>query len=221
MQKTVIGSSKDKRTVRVTPEGAFVTTFTSALPVDEETLIVPFSTAMTINGIPLADGGDSDLTVDGSVTPVDVFILGQSDGDVYITSANIVLADSPTVSLNQFGGITALTNGISFFYEIPSGRRELATPLTTNFDFIRIGSLTTGLGSKNDAYQANNLNAGGDDGYNPVLDLTLLSPLGIGIRLRKNSPDKLGFCISDDLSTINTFNVIVTGYVRLINEIGE
>lgn len=221
MQKTTIGSTADNRTVRVTPEGALVTTFTSALPIDKETIIIPFSTFLTIDGIPVGEGGISDLTVNGSINSVDAFVTGQSEGDLYVTSANIVIADSPTVSLNTFGGITALTNGLKIFYDISTGRREIASTVTTNFDLIRLGSLTTGLGSKNDAYQANALNAAGDDGYNPVLDLSLLSPLGIGIRIRKNSIDKLGFTIQDNLGAVNTFNILVTGYIRLINDLGE
>lgn len=221
MNKTIIGSSKDNRTVRVTDEGAFVMTFTSALPVDEDTLIIPFSTFLTINGIPLIDGGNADLTVDGSSQDVDAFITGQKEGDLYITSANIVIADSPSVSLNQFGGITELTTGIDFFYEIKSGRRNLAAPIKTNFGFIRLGSLTTGIGSKNDAYQINKINAAGDDGFNPILDLSLLSPLGIGMRVKKNSNDKIGISIRDNLSAVSTFDVLVTGYIRLIADIEE
>lgn len=219
--KTVIGNTKDERTVRVTEEGAFVVTFTSALPIDEEIKIIPFASLLTIGGVPVSEGGVSDLNVDGSTTSVDAFVTGQEAGDLYLTTANIVIADSPTVALNLFGGIAALTNGVLFFYEVPSGRKELATSITTNFDFIRLASLTEGLGSKNDAYQVNKLNAAGDDGYNPVFDLGRLSPLNTGIRIRKNSNDKLGFCIRDDLTAVNTFNVIAIGYIRLIDDVGE
>ena len=51
-----------------------------------------------------------------------------------------------------------------------------------------------------------------EDGYNPVMDFTRISPLGV--RLRADTKDKLGVSIRDDLTSVNTFNILITGFIR-------
>jgi len=178
-------------------------------PINVDNKIVPFFGRLTMNG----DGITSELTVDGSMTPIDAFIGPPVDGDLYITTANVLIADSGAISLNRFGAATALTNGINFFVETQNKRLNISVGLKTNFDFIRIGTLTVGTGGKNDAYQLSNTDPANDDGYNPILDFTRASP--IGIRLRRDTQDKLGICINDDLTGIATFNIGITGFIRI------
>ena len=102
---------------------------------------------------------------------------------------------------------------ITFFIETANERVEISIPLKSNFDMIRVGTLTQGTGGKTDAYQLSNTNSANEDGYNPVLDFTGVSPHGI--RLRKDTLDKVGITISDDLTGVSTFNVIINGYIRI------
>ena len=179
-------------------------------PLDVDDKIIPFFGALTVDG----DGVTTSLSVNGSVTPVDAFIGPPIIGDLYLTTANILISDSGAIALNKFGSINGgLLNGINFFNESANERLDISIALKTNFDFIRIGTLTVGTGGKTDAYQLAAANTDNDDGYNPVLDFTRVSP--IGIRLRADTKDKLGICINDDLTSVNTFNIVITGFIRV------
>lgn len=128
-----------------------------------------------------------------------------------------MIADSGSIQLNKFGSDPALINGVDVIYQTDGVDITLAN-LKTNFEFIRLGSLTAATGSKTDAFQLANTNPANEDGYNPVVDLSRLSPHGFGIRIRKNSIDKLGIVIKDNLTGISTFNILFTGYLRLIDD---
>lgn len=178
-------------------------------PLDVPNKLIPFFGSLTVDG----DGVTTSLSVNGSVTPVDAFVGPPVTGDLYITTANVLIADSGAISLNRFGNLPALTNGINFFIETENERLDISISLKTNFDFIRVGTLTVGTGGKTDAYQLASTDAQNDDGYNPVLNFTNVSPLGI--RLRKDTEDKLGICINDDITTVNTFNILINGFIRI------
>lgn len=170
---------------------------------------LPFTGALTVNG----DGITIDLNVDGSTIPIDAFIGPPVTGDLYLTTANVLIADNGAVALNKFGSQSSLTNGISFFIETENKRTSIGLSLKSNFDFIRVGTLTQGTGGKTDAYQLANTDSANNDGYNPVLDFRSVSPTGI--RLRKDTLDKIGIEISDDLTGVATFNVLINGYIRI------
>lgn len=178
-------------------------------PLAVKNLEIPFFAQMTING----DGVTSDLTVNGSVVPVEAFVKSSSRGDIYISTANVLIADTGAVALNKFGAKVALTNGLKFFVSTENEKIDISIDLKTNHDFIRIGTLTVGIGSKVDAYQLANLDPANDDGYNPIIDLTRIS--GQGIRLRQNTNDNFGITINDDLSLVSTFNILLTGKIRI------
>lgn len=197
-------------TARVTEEGAFVTTLSSAVPVTEDVLTIPFSRFLTVNG----DGVTSSLTVDGSSEDVEAFIGQDQDGDIYLTQLTVLLAGG-TVGLNRFGNLAALANGIQFFYEVTRGRIDFAEPIQTAFGLIRLGAETLPLGSKTDAFEMQNVGVANLDAYLPAVDLARWSPLGFGIRIRRDSLDKLGIVIRDDLSALGAFNILTAGYLRL------
>jgi len=189
---------------------ALLTSIIPYPPLDVANKIIPFIGSLTVGG----DGVTSDLTVDGSVTPVDAFIGPPVFGDLYLTTANVLIADTGALSLNRFGSINGgLANGIGFFIETENERLNLSVSLKTNFDFIRVGTLTVGTGGKSDAYQLASTDTSNNDGYNPVLDFTKVSP--VGIRLRADTQDKLGILISDDISGVATFNIIINGFIRI------
>lgn len=216
LKTSIVGDSRGT-VARVTRGGALVTTLSPTLGVENTITAVPFTTLLTVDGKPVSKGGQFNLNVNGSLTsPISAYVTGQQEGDWYITTANILIADSGVIALNKFGSRTALINGLDFFYDIPQGSRSFGLPIKSNFDLIRLSTLSEGIGGKNDSYQMSNVDSSNNDGYNPVLDLSRLSPFGLGIRIRQNSNDKLGFRIRDNLTAVVTFNVILTGYIRLI-----
>ncbi len=192
-------------------DDALIVASTPYPPLKVDNKVIPFIGSLTVDG----DGVTTSLSVDGSVTPVDAFVGPPVTGDLYLTTANVLIADSGVIALNRFGGISGgLTNGINFFVELQNERQDISVGLKTNFDFIRVGTLTQGTGGKTDAYQLSNTDPANDDGYNPVIDLSRITPQGI--RLEAKSLDKLGVCINDDLTGVATFNIFITGFVRLL-----
>ncbi len=203
----IIGEGPDF--AKVEDEGV-LTSLLPYPPLNVDNKIIPFVGNLTVNG----DGSTSDLTVDGSVNSIDAFIGPPTSGDLYITSANVLIADSGVIKLNSFGSASGgLTNGFDFFIENANQRFLFTGKLKTNFDFIRVGTLTQGLGGKNDAYQMSNATPLNEDAYNPIIDFTRVSPLGV--RLRKDTLDKLGIIINDDITSVSTFNILINGYIRI------
>lgn len=195
----------------VTEGNAHVTKDPAPPKIEGDVRIVPFSTFLTIDGA----GVDKSLNKDGSTTPIDALLLAGDDYDTYISTANILVADSAGVQLNRFGAIAGgLTTGLSLFVEYGTGREIIADELKTNFDLIRIATLTRGTGSKTDAYQIANTNPSNEDGYNPVIDFYRFSSQGV--MLRAGTRDSLGVTINDDLTSVSTFNILINGYKRLL-----
>ena len=191
-------------------DGGVLTSILPYPPLNVENKVIPFVGNLTLNG----DGVTSSLSVDGSTINVDAFIGPPVFGDLYLTSANILIGDSGVLKLNTFGSIAGgLTNGVDFFIENANQRVVFASALKTNFDFIRVGTLTQGLGGKNDAYQMSNATPANEDAYNPIIDFTLISPGGV--RLRKDTLDKLGIIIKDDITSVSLFNILINGYIRI------
>lgn len=218
MLKTTIQSGSSNNTAVVTSAGALKTTLSPTLGVEDRITAVPFTQFLSVGG----EGIITSLrTVNATLAnPIEAFVTGNQLGDFYITSLNILIADSNIVKLNRFGNDAPLPNGLQFFYSIPEGEVILGAA-STNFDIIRLGSLTKATGGKADAFQLSNADPSNNDGYNPIIDLSNTSPNGNGVRLRKNTRDKLGIRIRDDLTGVNTFNILAIGFLRLINENGE
>ena len=72
-----------------------------------------FRQFLTIDG----DGTTTDLRVDGSTTSQQAFIQAEPGFDIYIKSCAFLIADS-TLTLKDFGALSALTNGCRFYYDI-------------------------------------------------------------------------------------------------------
>lgn len=210
MFKSQLTGSTNPVVAEVCNDGGLYNTSLPHPPIDYKTRIRPFVGNLTVNG----DGVTSSLSVNGSSTSVTAFVSPPSDGDLYITTANVLIADNAAISLNRFGGIVGgLINGIDFFVEQQNERFIFALGVKTNFDMIRIATLTKAIGTKTDAYQLSNTDTNNNDGYNPILDFTRVSPLGI--RLVADTSDKLGIVINDNLTSIETFTIVTTGFVRL------
>lgn len=202
-------SDAEGHRARVTPQGDLVTALSQNPPVGGQILTVPFADFLTV------ESGTSALNINGATTNQNAVINARNDGDTYITTMNVLISDSP-LALNRFGGLTALTNGLQFFYESPLGRTTLPLNIRTNFDIIRLAQLTAPIGTKTDAFQLTNAGAESEDAYNPVIDLTRFGPLNYGVRLRKGTKDRVGFTIRDNLTGLTVFNILATGFTRII-----
>lgn len=177
---------------------------------------IPFISAISVGGT--GEAADTDLRVNGSVNPIDAFISALDEGDLYIKTANIFIEGSGNINLSDFGDIAGgLPNGISTFIQNQGVKFPITRqPILTNSDMVRIGTLTAGLGSDESAFRLKQQQGSGDTGYNPVWDMTRLAAGTEGVRLSAGTKQRLGITINDDLRSLVSFNIIFSGYIRLI-----
>ena len=110
----------DGSQVKVSKEGTVEVVVHPHPPFSEQVIPLPFRQFFTDNG---SDTGDEDMRVDGSVTNVDFYVEAQAGCDIYIKTIAIVIADAGA-TLNKFGNITALTNGVEFFGKLRQTVRQ-------------------------------------------------------------------------------------------------
>ena len=211
-------SDAEGHRARVTPEGDLVASITPNPPLGSDVLLTPFIDYMTVNGV---IGGSSNMNLNGSVNNIRTSITARENGDVYLSSLSILIS-AQNLSINRFGGINGgLVNGLQFFYRSSLGLNIAPLLIKTNFDLLRLGTLSPALGNKADAYQIANAVNGTEDAYLSVIDLTKLGGQNYGIRLRVGTLDKLGFVIRDNLTTISRFDILASGFTRIIKEKGQ
>lgn len=153
------------------------------------------------------------MLVDGSVTPVDFFVEAPQDQDLYVTRISFIVVDQ-NMSLNNFGNIPALTNGVRLFYIDELGEVDIADALQTNFDIVRLCSGLPSFGDGTTAFIANNVDFI-SEGIIPILDLKDTFGFRWGLEFRNGSTQKLILRIQDDITGIDAMNVIVYGFLRL------
>jgi len=83
--------------------------------------------------------------------------------------------------------------------------------IKTNLEFIRTGNDTAAIGTGVDSYLADTSGGGTEKNYLPSIDLAELFGLAYGIRLRRDTNDRIVFTVRDDLSSLITFDAIAYG----------
>lgn len=209
---------EDGNTPKVVERGLVISQTPSPAPAQSSFIQIPFVKNLSTDGSGLGLPIDLSL-VDGSVDPIDAFIGASSEGDIYLKSANLFIEASGNIQLQDFGSISSgLTNGIDTFIENEAVKFPITQiPIKTNLDMIRIGTLTPSLGEDSTAFRGKQTIAGGNTFYNPIWDLTRLAGGFEGIRLTRNTNQRIGITINDDLTSLVSFNIIMTGYLRLVN----
>lgn len=176
---------------------------------------VPFRQHLTNDGLPIDGAGNEDMTVVGTPTaPVDFWVPAHGKRDRYITNLSFVLAGTGAKP-SQFGAITALTTGCRLTYQhVTAGEIVIHDALTTNFEFMRLALGQPSFGTAADAFRGKNVVAA-LDAYIPVVNLTIFSPDGYGIKLDAGSIQKLTLQVRDNISTVDAFDCIAYGFDRL------
>lgn len=210
LRTKIIGSGPERTEAQVEKSGAVSVVERPFPPFGVMQNVRPFRQFLTTDGTP---GGSSDMLVDGSVTPVDFFVQAPSDMDLYIIRLSFIVVDQ-NMTLNRFGTIPALTNGIRLFYTDEVGEVDIAESLQTNFDIIRLASGDPSFGNTTNAFIANNV-SGNSEGVIPVLDMKDTFGFRWGLELRGGSLQKLTLEIRDDITGIDAMDVIAYGFLRL------
>ncbi len=178
---------------------------------------VPFRQYMTDTG---AESGDEDMRVNASLSsPTDFWIPAATGRDRWITRLSFEISDQGA-QLNEFGSITALTNGCTLTYRRESGEKiTIHDALKSNWDFVRLCCGMPAFGTGAGAFRGNNV-SGNSEGYIPVLDLaSMFGPGALGLRLGASVPgvdQRLTLTVRDDTRSVDSFNVIAYGFDRLI-----
>jgi len=157
----------------------------------------------------------TDMRVDGSITPV-VFIIKPGNTDRYIKKIIISIAGpAPQISLDKFGGLSALPNGLKVCYPRRTGDLFLDEEVKTNLDLIELAGGEPSFGSGNDAFKVGGMMGGGSAGYMPVVDTVDMFSVPHGFLLRGNTRDIMCVIINDNLSpsaNLTRFDMIATGF---------
>jgi hypothetical protein len=202
----VDGHGSDSK-IKINGEGEMGVVVHPHPPIDEVVAPLPFRQYMTDDG---SSAGDEDMRVNGSSTNVEFCISARQDIDIYIKSIAVVIADAGAV-LNEFGNISALSNGVEFSYITQSqGNLVIHEGLKTNFDFVQLGLGQPSFGTGSSSFRANNI-IGNSEGFIPVIDFTETFGLQWGLRLRKGTTDKICFVIKDNVSNVDRFDAIGYG----------
>lgn len=201
------GSGGDNR-LKINGEGEASVVVHPHPPRDEDIVAKPFRQYFTDNG---KATGSNDMRVDGSTTEISFAIAADKEEDLYIKSCDLLIADA-SATLEKFGALTALSNGIKFTWVTQDlGETVIHEGLTTNFEVIRLCDNQPSIGSTTTAFRANNI-SGNAEGYSPSIDLANVFGLPWGLRLRAGTNDCLQWIVRDDLSTgMDAFDIIGYG----------
>jgi len=191
---------------KIDGEGALQTVVHPHPPLDEASTSIPYRERFT-------DGASvTNMNVDGSSTNVDYYVEASQTHDIYINSLSVRIGDAGSPTLNKFGALSALTNGVEWKWVTNDlGTSILHEGLKTNLEFIRTGHKTHAIGTGTDAYLADVSGGASEKAYLPIIDISEQFGKPWGIRLRKGTTDRMVFVIKDDLTGLINFDCIAYG----------
>lgn len=165
--------------------------------------------AIPITGFLVDANGSIDARVDGSVTPIDFSIKATQNSDIYLNALSFKLADA-NAQLNEWGSIGVLNVGFDLIYSTQDlGERILATGIRTSFDLIRLCQADPAFSQGVESFRASNVVAGAE-GYLPNLKFESFG-LPFGIRLKRNTFDKLILRVNDNVTGVDAFDIFYYG----------
>lgn len=205
----IVDSSGSGKHLKINGEGEISVVIHQHPPIEEDVSALPFRQYFTDNGMA---SGSSVMSVNGATNFVDFYISANNNYDIYIKYITVEIGDGGTPALNKFGALTALTNGVAFYWDTQTEPLyELHEGIKTNKEFIRIASDTGAIGTGTEAYLADVSGGGTEKSYLPNMDMKEIYGLPWGLRLRKGTNDRLMFRVQDNLTGLSTFNAIATG----------
>jgi len=109
MLKTSIHDQAQGHSLAIEDDGSINVYVIPQPPKDAEQTTLPFTEYLKLNGT-----GTQSFLINGAVTNQDFYVAAK-DYDVYISTIVFEIADAGA-TLAQFGALTALTNGLDFYY---------------------------------------------------------------------------------------------------------
>jgi hypothetical protein len=216
MISTAIKDKRTGKTLSLGVDGEANVVIHGHPPLDSESVLqIPFSQFFTTDGTAT---GSRAMNVNGATTNQSFFVGSDSNNDLYITSLTVQISDSGS-TLEKFGGITALTNGVQFIYRSSNlGEFILADDIKSNLDFFRDATEGKGFGGKTDAWLADIKGGGGEDTYFPEFDLRKRYGLHYGLKISRGTRAELIYKVRDNLIGLNIFNIKAHGFRLIKND---
>lgn len=208
MLKVNVVDPHERNGVKVDSEGAQYVVVHPHPPKDEFIHPLPYRQYMTDTGL---STGANDMRVDGSVNEQKFYVTAPtSERDLYVGRLDVTIADAGA-TLNQFGNIGALANGVKFEWVTQEfGVVEINEAMKTNWDFVRLSGGKPAFGDGTAAFRANNV-SGTSEGYLTSVDFDEIFNLRWGVRLRRKTEDKLVLTIRDDVTGVDKFDAVAYG----------
>ena len=184
------------KTLKVNGEGEITASIHTHPPIEEKVESLPFRSYFLNNG-------SNDMRVNGATNSVEFSVDALPDYDIFVKAINIKLADTGA-SFEEFGNLTALTNGVEFIWRSQDiGELTIHDGIKDNLEWFRLANVNPII---------IDLSGGGADAVVVTVDLKILFSSNWGVRLKKGTQDKLFFRINDNLGTgIDEFNIIAYG----------
>jgi hypothetical protein len=186
--------------LKVLDEGEIGVVVHTHPPAKESRASLPFRQYFTDDG---TSAGSNDMRVNGSTTAVDFYIAAVPNEDLFIKFVSIKLADQSAV-LNKFANLAALTNGVEFEWQSQEiGNLTIHDGIKDNLEFFRLSEMSPTI---------IDLSGGGADAVIVQWDLSKIFGSPWGVKLERNTTEKLIFRVNDNLSVgIDEFNIIGHG----------
>jgi hypothetical protein len=165
-------------------------------PLDEKVIGLPFRKYFTNNG-------SNDMAVNGSLAaPVEFCVAADPIYDTWIKSVNIKLADAGA-QFNEFGALPALANGVELLWSSQQiGEFVIHDGIKDNLEFFRLGGQTPNIVD---------ISGAGSDAVIVQVDMFGIFSPPFGLRLRAGTTEKLVLNVRDNISGVDSFNVIAYG----------
>lgn len=163
----------------------------------------------------LNSAASADMRVDGSSTVAKFYISADQDNDIYVRMAQVVIADSGA-TLDKFGNLAALTNGVRFHYDTDTGETELSV-WKRNVHLIGYTGGEGAFGDGATSFQYPNIGGSpGVEAYVGYVDFHRVYGYEWGLPLRAGSNQRLVITVRDDLSAgLDQFSADAHGLERL------
>ena len=185
--------------LKINDEGEIGVVVHTHPPIKESRTGLPFRQYFTIEGTP---EGDNDMIVNGSTTSVDFCIPAEPDKDRFVKFIAVKLADAGA-AFNEFGNLSALTNGIEFVWESQEiGELIIHDGIKDNLEWFRLS---------NQVPTIIDLSGGGADAVIVGIDLAKMFGSQWGLKLTAGTTEKIIFRVNEALAGLDEFNIIGHG----------
>lgn len=180
--------------LKVNDDGSLNARISARVPRNEQEIERPYTSFFTDSN------GSENMIINPAVSP-NRFCVRATGEDIYINFISIIITSS-NATLDNFGGGTALTNGVNFFYESNIvGTSTIAASVKRNLGFFRSATGGNGFGNSDNAFRADTKGGGNTVlTYSPQYSLKQIYGFTHGLRLLANSSDQLCIEINDDLT---------------------